>query len=115
MSAPSAQLTDQALLNCADEPIAVPGAIQPHGALLALTEPDLTVVVASENAAGLLGADPLGAVLPDLLDPGPRDRLVGSLVADLGEVNPVRLQVGGEEVDVVLHRRDGLLITEWEP
>ena len=24
-------LTEQALLNCADEPIAIPGAIQPHG------------------------------------------------------------------------------------
>ena len=32
-----------ALQRCADEPIAVPGAIQPHGALLAVTEPDLVV------------------------------------------------------------------------
>ena len=45
-----------ALLRCADEPIAIPGAIQPHGALLALTEPDLTVVVASANAAEIVGA-----------------------------------------------------------
>jgi light-regulated signal transduction histidine kinase (bacteriophytochrome) len=112
---PSARLTEEALLDCADEPIRIPGAIQPHGALLALTEPDLAVVSASENAAALLGADVLGAALPDLLEPGQRDRLVASVVGDLGAVNPVRLHVGGADVDIVLHRRDGLLISEWEP
>jgi light-regulated signal transduction histidine kinase (bacteriophytochrome) len=44
------------LLGCADEPIRVPGAVQPHGALLAVREPSLEVVVASANAPGLFGA-----------------------------------------------------------
>jgi light-regulated signal transduction histidine kinase (bacteriophytochrome) len=43
-------VTEQALQRCADEPIAVPGAIQPHGVLLAVTEPGLEVVSASANA-----------------------------------------------------------------
>src|SRR5919205_1160185 len=64
---------DDALQRCADEPIAVPGAIQPHGALLAVTEPDLAVV------------------------------------------NPLRVRIAGAEVDLVVHRADGLLVTEWEP
>jgi light-regulated signal transduction histidine kinase (bacteriophytochrome) len=64
---------DDALQRCADEPIAVPGAIQPHGALLAVTEPDLAVVVASANAADVLGARP--ASLADVLDPADLDRL----------------------------------------
>src|ERR671932_191681 len=100
------RLPEQALLACADEPIAIPGAIQPHGVLLALTEPDLTVVSASENAAELLGADPVGSALPDLLEPAPRALLPRPLAAPLDDVNPVRVQLAGAEVDVVLHRRD---------
>ena len=75
----SAAVPDEALLRCADEPIAIPGAIQPHGVLLAVTEPDLTVVIASENAAELFGYQVTG--LP-LLDLGSIIPLVGS-VAEL--------------------------------
>ena len=53
MTAP--RVDDEALRRCADEPIAVPGAVQPHGVLLAVTEPALDVVVASANAAELFG------------------------------------------------------------
>ncbi|MFQ1000580.1 SpoIIE family protein phosphatase [Modestobacter sp. SSW1-42] len=109
------ELTEQALLACADEPIAVPGAIQPHGALLAVTEPDLQVVVSSAGAAGLLGTDPAGRTLADLLDPADLARLRAGLAGDLAEVNPLRVHLGGGDVDLVLHRADGLLLTEWEP
>ena len=106
--------TDDALRRCADEPIAVPGAIQPHGALLAVTEPDLTVVVASANDVDLFGYQVTGLPLPDLLDDDDADRLHRAIASDLSEVNPVRMDVGGD-VDVVLHRTDGLLIAEFEP
>ena len=107
------QVDDDVLARCADEPIAVPGAVQPHGALLAVTEPDLAVVVRSANAAGLLGAEP--AALGELLDAGDLDRLRAALAGDLAEANPLRVHLGGSPVDVVLHRADGLLVTEWEP
>src|SRR3712207_3674472 len=104
---------EDALQRCADEPIAVPGAIQPHGALLAVTEPDLTVVVASANAAAVLGTTP--ASLADVLGPPDLDRLRAGLAGDLAEVDPLRVTVAGAEVDLVVHRADGLLVTEWEP
>ena len=104
---------DDALQRCADEPIAVPGAIQPHGALLAVTEPDLAVVVASANAADVLGVTP--ASLADVLAPADLDRLSAGLTGDLAEVNPLRVRIAGAEVDLVVHRADGLLVTEWEP
>src|SRR3712207_5580842 len=104
---------EDALQRCADEPIAVPGAIQPHGALLAVTEPDLTVVVASANAAAVLGTTP--ASLADVLGPPDLDRLRAGLAGDLAEVDPLRVTVGGAEGDLVAHRADGLLVTEWEP
>ena len=106
-------LTDEALARCADEPIAVPGAIQPHGALLAVTEPDLAVAVASANAAELLGGDP--TTLQALLDPGDLSKLRDALTGDLAEANPLRVRLGGALLDVVLHRCDELLMTEWEP
>ena len=104
-----------ALLRCADEPIAIPGAVQPHGVLLAVTEPDLAVVVASANAPELFGRPVAGTVLDDLLDDDELARLRAGLAGDLAELNPLRVQVAATEVDVVVHRADGLLLTEWEP
>ena len=99
----TAEVTEQALLNCADEPIAVPGAVQPHGVLLAVTEPDLVVVVASANAAELFGRPVAGASLDDLLGDDDGARLRAGLPGDLAELNPLRVQVDGTEVDVVSH------------
>ncbi|WP_137159808.1 SpoIIE family protein phosphatase [Blastococcus sp. CCUG 61487] len=104
---------DEALQRSADEPIAIPGAVQPHGVLLAVSEPGLDVVVASANAEALFGR-PVRA-LGELLDDDAAARVREGLAGDLAEINPVRLTVAGTEVDLVLHRRDGLLLTEWEP
>ncbi|MGY1703484.1 SpoIIE family protein phosphatase [Geodermatophilus sp. SYSU D00697] len=112
-SAPPTEVGDEALARCADEPIAVPGAIQPHGVLLAVTEPDLRVVVASANAAELLGTEP--ASLADVLTSADLDRLRDGLAGDLALLNPLRVTVAGGEVDLVVHRAEGLLVTEWEP
>ncbi len=102
---------EDALARCAEEPIAVPGAIQPHGALLVVTEPDLAVVVASANAADVLGTVP--ATLADVLGPADLDRLRAALAED--GADPLRVAPGGRETDLVLSRSGGLVITEWEP
>src|SRR3712207_9113891 len=85
--------SEEALLRCADEPIAIPGEVQPHGVLLAVTEPDLAVVVASAIAADLFGA--LVTDLAAVLDPAVVDRLRTGLAGDLAGVNPLRVQDGG--------------------
>ena len=59
---------------CAREPIHIPGGIQPHGVLLVLSGPELTVVQASANAGALAGRE-----TREVLD-RPLDR-----VADEGE------------------------------
>src|SRR5271156_3028443 len=43
------------LSNCEREQIHLAGSIQPHGALLLVTEPELSIVQASNNAPHLLG------------------------------------------------------------
>ncbi|MGY1884081.1 SpoIIE family protein phosphatase [Blastococcus sp. SYSU DS0753] len=106
---------DDALARCAEEPIAVPGAVQPHGVLLAVAEPGLGVVVASANAAHLFGRPVAGSSLDELLQPADAARLRAGLAGDLAELNPLRVRVAGTDVDLVAHRADGLLVTEWEP
>jgi chemotaxis family two-component system sensor kinase Cph1 len=106
---------EQALARCADEPIAVPGAIQPHGALLAVTEPGLRVTVASARAADLFGREVAGRPLDELLDPADAGRLRSGLAGELAELDPLRVRVGDAEADLVVHRSGGLLVCEFEP
>jgi hypothetical protein len=49
---------DLDLTTCDREPIHIPGAIQPHGILFALSGPDLHVKAVSANVADHLGIDP---------------------------------------------------------
>jgi two-component system, chemotaxis family, sensor kinase Cph1 len=106
----------RALRACADEPISTPGAVQPHGALLALAGPGDRVAVASLNTGELLGvpADallgrPLAEVWPAL----------GTALADAdAEDDPhrrVTLEQGGPPFDLVTHRTGGLRVVELEP
>jgi light-regulated signal transduction histidine kinase (bacteriophytochrome) len=59
---------DVDLTACDREPIHIPGAIQPHGALLVLDPADFTILQASANAGALLGVtELLGRTLPEAL------------------------------------------------
>ena len=60
----------RAIAQCGDEPIHIPGSIQPHGFLLVLSEPQLTITQASENVREWLGVDVqtlLGQPLTELI------------------------------------------------
>ena len=105
-------MTEPDLLGCADEPIRIPGAVQPHGALLASTGSRLEVVVASANAEDLLGRPVRGAPLTDLLGP---DTAAALAAGDDAALGVVRVALDGRSFDVVAHAEDGLLVTEWEP
>lgn len=100
---------------CAREPIQIPGAIQPHGVLLAVREPELVIVQASANTASLLGApaeELLGRSLRDLFNGEARVQLEAALAQDVPA--PVSLTWQGRAWLMVLHRWDGLLIAELE-
>src|SRR5262245_33538388 len=78
------------LTTCDREPIHVPGAIQPHGVLLAL-DAERTVVMASENVGVLLGSPPeqaLGSGLADLLGPEAAE-LAAARIADWIPAEPL--------------------------
>lgn len=108
---------------CAREPIHIPGAIQPHGVLLVLQEPELTIVQASENTRLFFGreADSLvGERLDRLLTTGQVDAITAALIAeDPAESNPLQLGVtaleGNTALQGILHQHDGFAILEFEP
>lgn len=111
------------LTNCAAEPIHIPGRIQPHGALLALSPGDLAVRHASLNIGALLGSGPeglLGRALPELLalaEGGDLESVLRS--PDPSAMNPLKVRPsnGGASawLDAIVHRAGERLIVELEP
>lgn len=110
---------EELLANCADEPIRFPGAIQPHGALLTLREPDLQIAQVSANVASLFNHPPetlLGQPLDTLLG-ADNARTVQQIASQLNFIDAPALHVtlNGSEFEGLLHRHQGVLVLEFEP
>ena len=103
---------------CDREPIHIPGGIQPHGALVVVSEPALTVTQASENFAahaGVSAAQIMGKSLATLLDDAGLRQLREALARSHPEDrNPLRFVVNGKHFDGIAHRYDGATIIEFE-
>jgi light-regulated signal transduction histidine kinase (bacteriophytochrome) len=107
------------LSRCADEPIHVPGSIQPHGVLIALREPDLAILQVSENVETLLGrshATVLDHRLEELVGRPAGDEVRSALAREpVQEQNPLGLRIGDMDLDAIVHRHQGITILELEP
>ena len=107
------------LANCAREPIHIPGAIQPHGCLLALERHSLNVVQASANVESFVGVAPaslLGRPVTEILPAREAALLLAALTApSLADVNPIGLHLAGRQFDATVHRSDGAIVLELEP
>jgi light-regulated signal transduction histidine kinase (bacteriophytochrome) len=116
-----AGLEESALSACDREPIHVPGSVQPHGFLLAVSPESGLVVHASANVTehvGLAATDMLGRPL-DTIVPELRSSL-GADIARAGDpaapaqfVKTVRMG-NGQCFDVVSHRSGPLVVLEFE-
>lgn len=105
--------------NCDQEPIHIPGAVQPHGALLALHGTDLRVVHASDNVGALLGIEVARIFelpLEQILDANAA-RLIRANAESRSwnRLNPIAAEARGRKFDVIVHRSQALLIVELEP
>ncbi|MEE1922632.1 ATP-binding protein [Pseudomonas sp. 148P] len=109
---------EELLANCANEPIRFPGAIQPHGVLLTLSEPDLAIIQVSANVEILLGHVPqalVGQALDSLLGAEPVATLRQTLQQpQLSNESPLQVRLNGMTFDGLVHRHDGVLILELE-
>jgi light-regulated signal transduction histidine kinase (bacteriophytochrome) len=113
------------LTTCDREPIHVPGAIQPHGVLLALDD-ELCCVMASTNCGSVLGTSaetavgsPLASVVGPTLATALAERIAleattEPLVQRLDEL-PAGAAYAGAEVDVRHHRSGERWVVEIEP
>ena len=106
------------LQNCADEPIHLPGSIQPHGALLFLSDAGL-VEGWSANIATVTGAEPaLGHPFAALGLPEAVTELIQECLATIedGEApaSVAALSIGGREYDCVVHAHMRRVLVEFE-
>ncbi|WP_239016843.1 HWE histidine kinase domain-containing protein [Sphingomonas ginkgonis] len=110
------------LTNCDREPIHIPGAILPHGAMLVLDPEQLVIEQVAGSLTSLLGCDAeqlLGADAGILFDEMQLERL-RSLVetSDLSKprhlLDPALRVKGGSPLDASVHRSAGRLVIEFE-
>jgi chemotaxis family two-component system sensor kinase Cph1 len=127
MIVPKTNLTDSGinLTNCEAEPIHIPGYIQAHGFLVAITADDFVIRYVSENinllvnqpATDLLGK-PLDALLAET-DVAGADLIailnVGKRENTWSRMNPHRFRLNDKEWNLIVHQNDDLIILELEP
>lgn len=113
------------LTTCDREPIQLPGAIQPHGVLVAV-DADLCAVMVSTNVKGLLGVAPedaLGRPLADLVGRALADEVGARVAAGVAGEPLVHTldelaegaELAGARVDVRQHASGDRLVVELEP
>lgn len=105
------------LSNCEREQIHLAGSIQPHGALLVVREPELTIVQMSRNAPDLLGVKVQTNKPLSSLGEGFITRIKPLLQQPLRTIPAsFRCTLGDKAFDGQMHRSsDGGLIIELEP
>ena len=112
------QAFERLLANCADEPIRFPGAIQPHGLLVTLSEPDLQIQQVSANVQAMFGISAeslLGLPLAALSGSEAANAVQQAAVyATLADAPPLALTLLGREYEGLLHRDKGILVLELE-
>ena len=107
--------------NCDRELVQYPGAIQPHGAMLIVAEPDYAILQASANCGAILGRSPedlVGRKIEEVFGEGAPaffERLQ-RMSLDNTPVHVVREFFAGSAmgVNIFAHRCDGALILELE-
>lgn len=110
------------LTTCDKEPIHIPGRIQPHGMLIVLSDPDLTIVQISTNSdeyAHRPARELLGQPLSALLLQTHVDELRYLLANEDVHDNPIYVWTlplldGGPLFDGVVHERQGVIVLELE-
>jgi two-component system, chemotaxis family, sensor kinase Cph1 len=110
-----------ALTNHDRKPIHLPGSIQPHGVLLALST-QLEIVQVSNNTQAYLGKEPedlLGQPLSYLLDARQVETVKQCLVKKIGSANTFKVSINTLhcecDFDAIAHRTEEAVILELEP
>ncbi|PZO42730.1 MAG: hypothetical protein DCF19_06785 [Pseudanabaena frigida] len=112
------------LTNCDREPIHIPRAIQSHGILMVLSDPDLSIAQVSENATEILGiatADLLDRPLANFVESDRIESIHSCLNQNFEHINPLPLAIATADgktnsFNGIVHRApSGEIILELEP
>lgn len=112
------QTSDVTLDNCADEPIHIPGSIQPHGALLAF-DAGGALLAWSDNVSSLLGLTPaLNLPLAALSLPADVHAIARECLDGMedGEspASALEVSIGSHQFDCIVHAYAARLMIEFE-
>jgi len=110
------------LTNCDREAIHIPGAILPHGAMLAVDPATMRIEQVAGDSAGLLGIDAAGLVgagLSTLFSSGQVERLrellrSSNLLRPRHLLDPMMRIVSDRPIDASVHMSEGTLVIEVE-
>jgi len=106
------------LEECSQEPIRAPGAIQPHGALVAVNRISGLVEHASDNCAQILGIEAesiLGAPVAAVTGEDWATLHAEVLAGTAHSKNPLAITIGGLRFDLIVHQVAALAVLEFEP
>lgn len=99
---------------CSQEPIHIPGAIQPHGVLLAFSDPDLVCRQVSANASEIFPGSPSHLLEKTAKDIFGTKILRATVAGDPTIESPILLELNDREFDAVVHRHGGMVLVELE-
>lgn len=116
LTSPSADLS-----LCSQEPIKIPGSVQPNGLLLALEDTSLRVLQVSANAEDYFNVNPLGQLLSDLVGREWTEQFRTTITHTSLEGTPLYLGTltleasqRADAFQAITHRNNGFLILELE-
>lgn len=107
------------LTNCEQEPIHIPGSIQPHGFLLGLKEETFTIEYCSENCTDYTGtshATLLGSAFKEVFGEAAGSALSSYIARGLtGSSTLLRLRLADSEYLCTVHKSADIYVLEAEP
>lgn len=106
------------LHNCADEPIRIPGKVQPHGVFFAVSVSDLIIRHASLNAKIFFHKDAkdlIGKKIENVLG-GPNSKILQEHLRSSApeSLNPSKIELDDNLLDVIIHQTGELFLVEFE-
>jgi light-regulated signal transduction histidine kinase (bacteriophytochrome) len=106
------------LSNCAREQIHIPGSIQPHGILIVVDKQAFNILQASKNVTDLFTLKPTDLIntpLIEILDHTIIQKIQDCLNQDFSAINPLRININNQYLNLIVHENDNLIFLEFEP
>ncbi|TAE59775.1 MAG: GAF domain-containing protein [Nostocales cyanobacterium] len=106
------------LTNCAKEQIHIPGSIQPHGTVIVVDQESFNIIQASTNVDIFFArphTDLINTHLTEILDQTIIQKIQDCLNQDFSAINPLRIKINNQHLNLIVHENDNLVFLEFEP